>query len=74
MDALEREAMWPGGEQAIASILKRGKQPVRDLIRKLLDEGTEFYELAHLVGFALDYPDVGEVPCGGIVTGIGRFT
>ena len=46
----------------------RGKMPVRDRVRTLLDPGTPFLELSPLAAWQM-YKD--ESPCGGIVTGIG---
>ncbi len=73
LDELMYKAMWPGGEKAVERLAKQGKQPVRQLIQKLIDEGTEFYELGVIAGFGMNYPDVEDVPCGGIVTGIGKI-
>ncbi|MBW2449896.1 MAG: propionyl-CoA carboxylase, partial [Deltaproteobacteria bacterium] len=36
------QAMWPGGENAVQRLKKQGKQPVRELISKLIDSETEF--------------------------------
>ncbi len=66
-------AMWPGGEKAVASLAKTGKRPVRELIHELVDPGTEFYELSRIAGFGMNYPGVEDVPCGGVVTGIGKI-
>ena len=68
-----REAMFPGGEKAIEKLAKQQKQLVRQLIDKLIDPGTSFLELGMLAGFGMDYPDVADVPGGGVVTGIGRI-
>ena len=51
--------------------VKRGKLPVRERIRQLLDPGAPFLELSQLAGHGL-YED--SVPAGGIVTGIGRVS
>jgi 3-methylcrotonyl-CoA carboxylase beta subunit len=73
LDEQMYRAMWPGEEAAVQRLAKQGKQPVRQLIQKLIDEGTEFYELGVIAGFGMNYPDVEDVPCGGIVTGIGQI-
>ena len=65
--------MWPGGEKAVDRLIKQGKQPVRELIKKLIDPETEFYELGGIAGFGMDYPGVMDVPCGGLVTGLGKI-
>ncbi len=58
-----------GGEQARQRHLARGKLLPRERVRTLLDVGSPFLELSQLAGEAL-YDD--EVPCGGLITGIGR--
>lgn len=73
LDRLVWEAMWPGGQEAVQRLAAQGKQPVRDLISKLIDPETTFYELSRIAGFGMDYPDVKDVPCAGIVTGIGKI-
>jgi len=73
LDGLVYEAVWPGGEEAVTRLIKQGKQPVRELIRWLTDPGTEFFELSRLAGFGMGYPEVLDVPCAGIVTGLGKI-
>ena len=73
LDERHEQAMFPGGESAIQKMAKQGKQPVRVLIQKLIDEATPFYELSLLAGFGVNYPGVEDVPCGGVVTGIGKI-
>eukprot|EP00877_Chromochloris_zofingiensis_P008652 jgi/Chrzof1/403/Cz01g14170.t1 len=60
-----------GGEKAVARHRARGKMLPRERIHRLLDEGSPFLELSPLAGKGLYDPD--DVPCGGIVTGIGRM-
>jgi len=67
------DSMWPGGEKAVNRLQKQGKRPVRDLIYQLIDPGSFFFELSLLAGFGMDYPDVLDVPCAGIVTGVGKI-
>ena len=62
-----------GGQKAIDTLAKRNKRPVRDLIADLIDPGTQFFELSVLAGFGMGYPGVDDVPCAGIVTGIGKI-
>lgn len=50
----------------------RGKQLIRDRINKLIDEGTAFLELSQFAGHDL-YPE-GDLPSGGIITGIGKVS
>jgi len=59
-----------GGARARAKHLERGKLLVRERVRQLLDPGSAFLELSQLAAFGM-YG--GEVPAGGIVTGIGRI-
>jgi len=67
------QALWPGGREAVDRLAAQGKQPVRSLIGKLVDPGTGFFELSRLAGFGMNYPGVEDVPCGGVVTGIGKI-
>ncbi len=73
LDNRVREALWPGGQQAVERLIAQGKQPVRELMQKLIDPGTSFYELSSIAGFGMNYPGVKDVPCGGIVTGVGKI-
>ncbi len=73
LDERHQLAMWPGGEKAVAKLAKMSKRPVRDLIQDLIDPGTRYYELSRIAGFGMDYPGVADVPCGGVVTGIGKM-
>ena len=58
-----------GGEGAMERHVARGKLPVRERIRLLLDAGSPFLELSQLAAHEV-YDD--DVPAAGIVTGIGR--
>lgn len=73
LDEQVHKAVWPGGKEAVERLLKQGKRPVRDLINALIDPETEFFELSRIAGFGLHYPEVEDVPCAGIVTGIGKI-
>jgi 3-methylcrotonyl-CoA carboxylase beta subunit len=73
LDQLVQRAYWPGGEKAVAKLAKSGKKPVRELIQGLVDTDTEFFELSRIAGFGMNYPDIADVPGGGIVTGIGKI-
>jgi 3-methylcrotonyl-CoA carboxylase beta subunit len=68
-----QEAINTGGQKAIDILAKRNKRPVRDLISDLIDPGSSFFELSTLAGFGMGYPGVDDVPCAGIVTGIGKI-
>ncbi|MFZ7127973.1 MAG: acyl-CoA carboxylase subunit beta [Desulfobacterales bacterium] len=73
LEARVEQAVWPGGQKAVDRLASQGKRPVRELIGDLIDPGTHFYELSRIAGFGLGYPGAGDVPCGGIVTGIGKI-
>lgn len=59
-----------GGEKKIASQHKKGKLTARERIDFLIDDNSEFLEVAALAGEGM-YADVGGCPSGGVVTGIG---
>ena len=59
-----------GGAAALAKHTARGKLLPRDRIRQLLDVGSPFLELSQLAADGV-YTD--DVPCAGIVTGIGSI-
>ena len=73
LDERVQPAVWPGGQKAVDKLRKQGKRPVRELIRQLIDPETEFFELSRIAGFGMDYPQVADVPCGGLVTGLGKI-
>ncbi|MDQ7248629.1 carboxyl transferase domain-containing protein [Dongia sedimenti] len=60
-----------GGAVARERHLKRGKLLPRDRVRTLIDMGSPFLELSQLAAWGL-YDD--EVPCAGMITGIGRVS
>ena len=67
-------ATCPGGEKAVKRLKKQGKRPVRELVIELIDPGTHFFELSRIAGFGMNYPGgIEDVPCGGVVTGIGKI-
>jgi 3-methylcrotonyl-CoA carboxylase beta subunit len=49
---------------------RHGRLPVRERLTLLLDEGRPFFELGIWAAYDM-YPEWGEVPAAGIVTGIG---
>jgi 3-methylcrotonyl-CoA carboxylase beta subunit len=73
LDELIDQAMNPGGEKAISKLASQGKRPVRELIQNLVDPGTLFFELSRIAGFGMNYPGIPDVPCGGVVTGLGKI-
>lgn len=74
LDERMHEAMWPGGDKAVDKLRREGKRPVREMISLLIDPGAAFYELGLLAGFGVNYPDIKDVPCGGVVTGLGKIS
>ncbi len=77
-----KEAYDIGGEKQISRLKKQGKKPMRDLVRMLIDPGTEFFELGLEAGYNIgDIKLYGgdvyvsekrsHIPGGGVVTGIG---
>lgn len=77
-----KEAYDIGGEKQVKRLAKQGKKPMRDLIRMLIDPGTEFFELGTDAGYNIGQiklygGDVyisekrGHIPGGGVITGVG---
>jgi len=64
------EAQQGGGETARTRHLGRNKLLPRERVAALIDPGSPFLELSQLAAFGL-YG--GDVPAGGIITGIGRI-
>jgi len=69
---LWERAYNPGGQKQIDRLKKQGKKPVRQLIKQLIDPGTEFLELSRGAGFGINYEIAKDVPCAGLVTGLGK--
>ncbi len=63
------EAALGGPEASRQRHLSRGKLLPRERVERLLDPGAPFLELSPLAGYGLHG---GEVPAGGLITGIGR--
>ncbi len=65
------EAAGGGSPESAAQHIERGKIPVRDRVRHLIDPGSSFLELSPLAAHEVyDSP----VPAAGIVTGVGRVS
>src|SRR6056297_1472868 len=60
-----------GGEKARERHTSRGKLLPRDRLDALLDPGSPFLELSQLAAYRV-YDD--DVPCAGLITGIGRVS
>jgi acetyl-CoA carboxylase carboxyltransferase component len=74
-DAVEREAeglRLGGGPAGWERQRKLGRLPVRERLAGLLDAGAPFLELGLWAAWRM-YPEWGDVPAAGIVTGIGRI-
>ncbi|MFC6998402.1 acyl-CoA carboxylase subunit beta [Rufibacter roseus] len=59
-----------GGEKAIAKQHEKGKLTARERIKYLLDDDSEFLEIAAFAGEGM-YKEYGGCPSGGVVAGIG---
>ena len=59
-----------GGEKKIESQHKKGKLTARERIDYLIDDNSDFLEIAAFAGDGM-YTDVGGCPSGGVVAGIG---
>ncbi len=71
--AHRQEAYNVGGQKQLDRLAKQGKEPVRHLIDRLIDPGTEFFEVGIDAGFEIGYPEQPHIPGGGLVTGVGRI-
>jgi 3-methylcrotonyl-CoA carboxylase beta subunit len=60
-----------GGEKAIAAQHKKGRLTARERIARLIDPGTQFFELGSYVAWGM-YEEWGGAPSAGVVTGLGR--
>ena len=69
LHAVVQKIKQGGDERARERHLARGKLLPRERVRRLLDPGSPFLELSQLAAHGM-YDD--EVPCAGIITGIGR--
>lgn len=63
-------ALLGGGVKAHSKHKARGKLLARERVDQLLDPGSPFLELSSLAGLNM----YGDVPSGGVVTGIGRIS
>jgi len=62
-----------GGAKAAEAQRAKGRLTVRERLKLLLDEGTEFLELGLWAAYGM-YVDYGGAPCAGVVTGLGRVS
>jgi acetyl-CoA carboxylase carboxyltransferase component len=59
-----------GGEKAVKRQHGKGRLIVRERLELLLDEGTELLELGLFAAWQM-YDEWGDVPCAGVITGVG---
>jgi 3-methylcrotonyl-CoA carboxylase beta subunit len=60
-----------GGEKAIDAQHKKGRLIARERIERLIDPGTEFFELGAYAAWGM-YEEWGGAPSAGVVTGLAR--
>lgn len=61
-----------GGNEAIEKLHKRGKLHARERIAKLIDPGSNFFEVGLYVAYGM-YEEYGGAPCSGTIFGIGKI-
>jgi len=61
---LWQKAYFPGGQEQVDRLAKQGKKPVRELIKLLIDSGTDFFELRRGAGFGMNYELAKDIPRG----------
>ncbi len=61
-----------GGEKYLQKILKQGKFPVRERIRRLIDPDSYFLEIGKYAAYGM-YREYGGAPSAGTVFGIGKI-
>src|SRR5204862_5027668 len=67
----EEQIRQGGGAKAVESQHKKGRLTARERIAKLIDPGTEFFELGIYAAFEM-YEEWGGAPCAGTVTGLAK--
>src|SRR5579863_5304074 len=67
----EQTIQQGGGEKAIESQHKKHRMTARERIARLIDPGTEFFELGAYVAWGM-YEEWGGAPSAGVVTGLAR--
>jgi len=69
----EQQIRMGGGDRAIDRQHEKGRLTARERIGRLLDPGTELFELGLWAAWGM-YKDWGGAPSAGVVTGIGRIS
>jgi acetyl-CoA carboxylase carboxyltransferase component len=67
----EEKIQQGGGGKAIEAQHKKGRLTARERIARLIDPGTEFFELGSYAAWGM-YEEWGGAPCAGVVTGLAR--
>jgi 3-methylcrotonyl-CoA carboxylase beta subunit len=73
LQAEEDEIRLGGGAKAAEAQRAKGRLTVRERLKLLLDEGTEFLELGLWAAHGM-YGEYGGAPAAGVVTGLGRVS
>src|SRR5438874_6335510 len=68
----EEQIRQGGGAKAIESQHKKGRLTARERIAKLIDPGTQFFELGIYAAYEM-YEEWGGAPSAGTVTGLARI-
>ena len=67
----EEQIREGGGAKAIESQHKKGRMTARERIAKLIDPGSQFFELGIYAAFEM-YEEWGGAPCAGTITGLAK--
>jgi acetyl-CoA carboxylase carboxyltransferase component len=67
----EEQIFQGGGAKAIDSQHKKGRLTARERIAKLIDPGSQFFELGIYAAYEM-YEEWGGAPCAGTVTGLAK--
>src|SRR5215469_7546415 len=67
----EEQIQQGGGARAVEAQKKKGRLTSRERIAKLVDSGTQFFELGSYTAWGM-YEEWGGAPCAGVVTGLAR--
>ncbi|HEX8896453.1 MAG TPA: acyl-CoA carboxylase subunit beta [Terriglobales bacterium] len=67
----EEQIQQGGGDKAIESQHKKGRLTARERIARLIDPGSQLFELSTYAAWGM-YEEWGGAPCAGVVTGLAR--
>lgn len=70
--AEEEKIALGGGPEAIQRQHQKGRLTARERIARLVDEGTELFEIGRWIGWEM-YAEWGGCPAGGVVCGVGQI-